>query len=361
MDKKINKAVIMAGGTGSRLWPVSIKAKPKQFQAIASDKTMLQETYLRLRKKFKVEDIYISTNIEYVSEIKREILEIPEKNIISEPVARGTASSIALAVAVILKHEPNAIISTFPADHIIKYNDKFINAIDEGEKFIIKNPESIVTFGIIPTYPEVGYGYIKKISNDSGSKNIFKVDRFVEKPDIETADKYIKDGGYFWNAGMYIFSANSMKNRFKKYIPDIFNMIEKIQKELDSGEYEKKLQQEYPKMNDINFEYAIVENDNNVFVMPLDIGWSDVGSWSSLKDTLVSDENKHLVRGKHVDFNSKNLLVYGSKKLITTVGLEDLVIVDSEDAILICHKDKSQMVGDISKKIQSLNNDKNNK
>ncbi len=356
MSKKINKAVIMAGGTGSRLWPVSVKNKPKQFQAIASDKTMLQETYLRLRKKFEVEDIYISTNLEYVSEIKREILEIPEKNIISEPVARGTASSIALTVAVILAHEPEAIVSTFPADHLIKSSDRFIDAVNDGEKFIINNPKSIFTFGIIPTYPEVGYGYIKKVSDSSNKNDIFKVDRFVEKPDIETAHKYIKDGSYFWNAGMYIFNAKSMKNRFKKYIPDIFKMIEIIQKSLDSDNYEKILAKEYPKMNDINFEYAIVENDNNVFVMPLDIGWSDVGSWSSLKDTLVSDENKHLVRGRHIDFDSKNLLVYGSKKLITTVGLEDLVIVDSEDAILICHKDKSQMVGDISKKIQSLNN-----
>lgn len=357
MTKEVNKAVIMAGGTGSRLWPISVKNKPKQFQAIASDKTMLQETYLRLRKKFAVEDIYISTNLDYISEIKREILEIPDKNIISEPVARGTASSIALTIAVILAHEPDAIIFTFPADHIIKLEDEFISAINEGEKFIKNNSESILTFGIIPTYPETGYGYIKKVSN-SEKKDIYKVERFVEKPDIDTAHRYISEGGYYWNAGMYVFNAEVMRKRFLKYIPNISKRLDIIHNSVNTDEYEKNVLKEYPQMYDINFEYAIVENDDNVVIMPLDIGWSDVGSWGSLKDTLVSDNEKHLVRGEHIDFGSKNLLVYGSKKLITTVGLEDLVIVDTDDAILICHKDKSQMIGDISKKIQASRKNK---
>ncbi len=353
MTKEVNKAVIMAGGTGSRLWPISVRNKPKQFQAIASDKTMLQETYLRLRNKFAVEDIYISTNSEYIQEIKREILEIPDKNIISEPLARGTASSVALTVAVILAHEPEAIISMFPADHLIKLKDEFIDAIIESEKFIKNNPESILTFGIIPTYPETGYGYIKKVSNLK-KKNIYKVERFVEKPDVDTAYRYINDGDYFWNAGMYVFKAESMRNRFSKYIPNTFNRLNAIYKSIDTNEYEEIVLKEYPQMNDINFEYAIVENDDDVVVMPINIGWSDVGSWGSLKDTLVSDSESHLVRGEHMDFDSKNLLVYGSKRLITTVGLKDLVIVDTDDAIVICQKDKSQMVGDISKKIQDL-------
>ncbi len=356
MTKKISKAIIMAGGTGSRLWPVSVKNKPKQFQAIVSDKTMLQETYLRLRKKFSVDDIYISTNLEYVQEIKREILEIPDKNIIPEPVARGTASSIALTIAVILAHEPEAIISTFPADHLIKRENEFIDAIDEGEKFVMKNPESILTFGIVPTYPEVGYGYIKKVSKAKKDDKITLVERFVEKPDMDTAHKYLDNGNYFWNAGMYIFNAKTMKDRFAKYIPDTSNRLEKIQDSVNTSNYENTVLEEYPQMNDINFEYAIVENDKNVVVAGLDIGWSDVGSWASLKDTLISDKEKHLVRGEHVDVDSKNLLVYGHDKKIVTIGVEDLVIVDTDDAILICHKDKSQMVGDVSKKIQMSKN-----
>jgi mannose-1-phosphate guanylyltransferase len=346
----------MAGGKGTRLWPISRRSKPKQFQNLVSDKTMLQETYLRMRQKFTIEDIYVSTNDEYVGEVEKELLELPVKNIIGEPDARGSASSVALNAAVIAaRHGNKEVIGLFPSDHIVKNPELFIKAISKAEEFLAKHPSYIITIGIAPTHPETGFGYIQngKAMPSAKSFPIYKTKRFVEKPDLLTAQKYLDSGQFFWNTAMYMFRADAVINKFETFMPDTFNRLKRIQDTVDTPQYRKMLEKEYAQMDKIDFAYGIVENDAKVAVMPLKLGWSDVGSWAALKDNFTENTKDHYVKGEHVDFGSKNLLVYGSKKLITTVGLEDIIIIDSEDVTLICHRRNSTMISDVVKQLEA--------
>lgn len=349
------KCVIMAGGKGTRLWPISRINKPKQFQCLFSDKTMLQETFLRLREKFPLKDIYISTNREHVGEVEKEILELPKSNIISEPESRDRAPSMALSAGVISKkHRSNEIVAFFPADHIILNPEILIKALGRAEKFIKKYPDHIFSFGIQPTAPDTGLGYIEKGESmkKSGFPEIYGVGRFVEKPDMATAEKYIESGNFYWNSGIYVCRADSLIGKFKKFVPDTYNRLMKIKKAVGTKNFTKVLEEEYPGMDKINIEYSVVENDDKVAVMPLALKWSDVGSWTALKDVLVDDEKKHFVKGEHIDFESENLLVYGSKKLITTVGVKNLIIIDAEDALLVCDRNKAQFVSSAVKKLE---------
>ncbi len=345
----------MAGGKGTRLWPISRRNKPKQFQRLISDKTMLQETFSRMREKFNLKDIYISTNQEYASEVEKEIPELPKNNIIKEPISRGTASSMALNAAIIAAKNENEIIAQFPADHLIKNPKALMKALDNAEKFIKTNgKDQIVTFGIKPNSPEIGFGYIKKGSliESYGKQKIYNVPRFVEKPDMATAQRYIDSKQFFWNSGIYIWKASSIIKKFKKYIPDTYYRLIRIKNAFKTLNFMDVLRKEYPLMDNISIEYGIVENDDKIAVLPVDLEWSDVGSWSALKEVLVKDKKGHFIKGEHIDFGSENLLVYGSKKLVTTIGLKDLIIIDSEDAILICDNYKSELISDVVKKLE---------
>jgi len=348
------KFVIMAGGKGTRLWPVSRAGKPKQFQCLTGDKTMLQETYLRLRQIAEPQDIFIATNKEYVGEIEKEILEFPKENILAEPIGRNTAPSIALAAAVIASKNDQEIMGVFPADHFIKNPEVLLDAIQKGSLFLEKNDQYLLTFGILPTAPETGYGYIKKGNElkKIGDFQIFAAEKFVEKPNYETAQKYLESGNYLWNSGMFLWKTKTIIEKFKKYVPDDYRRLIRIKDSLGKGNFSEVLEKEFPEMDKNSIDYAILENEPKIALIPLDIIWSDVGSWTALKDTLISNNKENLVRGEHINFDSENLLVYGSDKLITTIGVKDLIIVDTPDAILICDRNKSQLVSDVVKKLE---------
>lgn len=322
---------------------------------------MLQETYLRLRQIAPPEDIFIATNQEYVGEVEKEILEFPKENILAEPIGRNTAPSIALAAAIIAAQDENEIMGVFPADHFIENPETLLEAIQKGEEFLKNNNEYLLTFGITPTAPETGYGYIKKDGTLAkiGDVEVFKAEKFVEKPNYETAQKYLADGDYLWNSGMFLWKTKTIIEKFKAYVPDDYNHLIKIRDSVKNNNYAEVLEKEFPEMDKNSIDYAILENEPDVAVIPLEMQWSDVGSWTALKDTLISNNRENFVRGEHINFDSENLLVYGSDKLITTIGVKDLIIVDTADAILICDRNKSQLVSDVVKKLESEGKIKN--
>lgn len=348
------KIVILAGGKGTRLWPVSRQGKPKQFQSLTSSKTMLQETYMRMRKVALPEDIYIVTNKEYVPEVEKEILEFPKENILAEPEGRGTAPSVALAAAVISKKCGDEVMGVFAADHFIENPELLMEALRRAEKFLHENPNYLVTFGIKPTAPETGYGYIEqgKVLMEFGKIKIHNAKRFVEKPNYDIAKKYQKSGKFFWNSGMFLWKTSTIISKFGKYAPDIYDRLVRISQTVGTEKYEAVLDKEFSQMDKIAVDYAIMENEPNVLVIPLKLKWSDVGSWTSLKNALTLNGKENFVKGEHINFDSENLLVYGGSKLIATIGVKNLIIVDTDDAILICNRKKAQLVSDVVKKLE---------
>lgn len=344
------KFLIMAGGKGTRLWPVSRKQKPKQFQKLISDKTMLEETLGRILPFYPARDIYISTNEIYAEEVKKEMPELPVGNIILEPAFRERASSIALAAAIFSHEEKDGTMAVFPSDHYVKHPDKLLEILKQAEVFLEKYPDHLITVGVKPTSAETGYGYVqrsqKKIfqSDKTVSLGFFRVEKFIEKPDLERAQKYFQQDDFFWNSGIYIWKTSAIIDRFKKFIPDTYERLCRLRDSVGTAQFKNILDKEYPLMDMVSIEYGVMENDNKTVVVSGDIGWSDIGSWSVLKDSLIGTPDSHYVKGEHLDIGSKNLLVYGSKKLITTIGLKDLIIVDTDDVILICDKNNTQQV-----------------
>lgn len=345
------KIVIMAGGGGTRLWPLSREKEPKQFQKIFSDKTMLQEAVERLRPCFSYNDIYITTSKDYLSKIRKQLPKIPFKNLLSEPARRDTASCIAFACAKIGKKSPQEVVAVLTSDHVIKKKNELIKVLKIAEKFIEKNPQYIVTIGIKPTYPETGYGYIhqgQKIDQVNRFK-IFEVAEFKEKPSLRRAKNYLKAKRYLWNSGMFIFRIDMMVEEFRKYIPDTYKRLMRI-REAKAKEEKRVILREYPKMDKISIDYGIMENAKRVAVIPCDLGWSDVGSFQSLKDILAA-RGKNFIKGEHFGLDSADLFVKSEKKLVVTIGMKGYIVVDTNDILLICPKERSQ---DVKKIVDEL-------
>lgn len=351
----MNYAVIMAGGSGTRLWPLSRKNKPKQFQPLISEKTLLQETYDRVRKFLPDEQIFISATPEYEAEILKQLPNLPKENCILEPSARNTTAAHGFIAFNLLSRDSDAVFTTLPSDHAIQNLDAFVNANLAAFDAVKKYPEKLVTLGITPTAPETGLGYIKigkdfDIIND---EKIYKIDAFIEKPDLETAKKYIADWGYLWNSANYFFRADTLLNWIKKYRPSSYQILNQINELTKINPKDIKISELYNTIDKEQLADAICEQkDLEPLVIPANLGWSDVGNWGAVYDLLSKIQNKDMIiRGNNVDLDSQDCLVYSDKKLIATLGLKDIIVIDSPDATLITTKDKAQEIKNLLAKI----------
>jgi len=353
----------MAGGSGTRLWPLSRKQKPKQFQRLLGNHTMLQESVLRLLDDFDINDIFISTNKQYLEEIKSQLPELKEGNIILEPDRRDTAPSIGLS-SILASNDNNEPLAFLTSDHYIQRKTEFRTLLKVADKFLKDYPDYIVTLGITPTSPETGYGYIKSdVTNKLSSylnNDVYAVKAFVEKPDLETAERYIQDESYLWNSGMFIVTRGNILNQFKLNLPKTYEILEIIDKAKSKDNLINVIEKEYPKVERISIDYGIMEKMNKIAIIPANIGWSDIGSWSALKDILVEQnsqqEHHYIGDGEYLDLGSSNVLIHSDqKKLISTIGVSDLIIVDTKDALLVCSKEKSQNVKKMVELLESKN------
>lgn len=345
--------VIMAGGKGERFWPKSRVKLPKQFISLTGQKTMIQETVDRLKEYIKTDDIYVVTGEEYASPISHQLPSIPSENIIIEPMGKNTAACIGLTALHIARKDPEAVMIVLPSDHLIKNKENFIVILDEAVS-IAKQGDNLITIGITPTHPETGYGYIQ-FEDKVDSRycdSVYKVKRFVEKPDKATAKKYMDSGKYLWNSGMFIWKVSTILNNIQKYMPKLYESLMVIQKALEQENWEQVLQEQYAKLESISIDYGIMEHAENIFVIPGIFGWDDVGSWTSLERIHDSDEHGNITRGNVIHLDTKKCIIEGNGKLIATLGVEDLIIVETEDATLICSKEKAQQVKDLLKKLK---------
>ena len=340
--------IILAGGSGSRLWPISRELYPKQLLNLNSDKSLLQATFERLKTCIPEQNIISITNTKHTSNIRMQLSGLTKFPVIlSEPVAKNTAPAIAACTKYIIQtSNSDPIIIVAPSDQFIKDNKKFQDTVKKGEK--LAQEGYIVTFGIEPSYPETGFGYINTGDKiDEG----FKVKEFVEKPELETAKKYLNEGTYFWNSGIFMFKASTFLQETEKHAPEIM----KILNEFDFSKSNEISFVAFDKMPNISVDYAVMEKSDKIALVKLESDWNDLGSWSSIYDISNKDENGNVFIGHVLDKNSKNSFVYSSSKLVATIGLEDTIIVETEDAVLACKKDQAQNVKHIYNTLKEQN------
>lgn len=355
MDKVY--AVIMAGGSGTRFWPASRNHRPKQLLGITGAAPMIRTTVDRILPGIPDERILVVTGAAHAKEIKEVLHDLPSGNILIEPVGRNTAPCIGLAAHAVMQKDPDGIMLVLPADHIINNLEEF-KRLTQSAADLAASDNALVTLGVSPTYPETGYGYIeagpKWSVNESAPSKIpaFKVHKFHEKPDREKADFYLRQGNYYWNSGMFIWKARTILTWFERLLPQMACDLAPLAGCRDRVEFSAKIEAIYPLLQSISIDYGIMEHADNVAVIPADIGWSDVGSWKVAAEHWPVKEG-HSALGEVLSHNSKGCAVYSPDKPAALVGVEDLVIVDTPDALLICHKDQTQDVGKIVEKLKN--------
>ena len=343
--------LILAGGSGSRLWPLSRELYPKQLLNIQDTESLLQATFLRLQKCMPAENIISMTGVKHSSNVRYQLSSLTENPVVlSEPISKNTAPAIILGSKYISeKSKEDPVILVLPSDHMIKDTTTFIQAVKEGEK--LAEAGYIVTFGVKPSYPETGYGYIN--TTDTKINSGFKVKCFVEKPNEESAKKYLSDGNYYWNSGIFMFKASTILEEANKCANEIYALL----KNFDFSKSSEIPFTEFDKMPNISIDYAIMEKSEKIALVELKSDWNDLGSWKSIYDVSKKDENGNVKIGHVIDEGSKNSFVYSSSKLVATIGLEDVVVVETEDAILACKADKAQDVKKIFDTLKTQNDD----
>lgn len=363
MEKNKNQyAIIMAGGVGSRFWPESRSHYPKQFlDILGTGKSLLQQTFERFSRHFFTENIFIVSNIAYFDLIREQLPQMLPDRILGEPTAKNTAACIAYASAKIYKINTHATCIVAPSDHLIMDEAGFMANVEKGMLFAQKNP-ALTTLGIRPHRPDTGYGYIQ-FYEEQVADGVHKVKTFTEKPSLEIAKTFVESGEFLWNAGIFIWSISSIKKAFKQHLPEQYDLFEGAMQTLFSENEAQAVKAFYEQCRSISIDYGIMEKADNVFVIPADFGWSDLGTWTSLYEFLDKDENGNVLKGKNVfAYEVSNSLISASpqlpQKIVVVKSANNIIVVDTPDVLLICDKDKEQEVKQIVTDIKLRFNEK---
>ncbi|MCG2694318.1 mannose-1-phosphate guanylyltransferase [Candidatus Parcubacteria bacterium] len=342
--------IIIAGGQGTRLWPISRKGEPKQIKPFLNGKTLLKKTYERLLVNIPGENIFLSTTKLLRDAVKKEMEGLPEENIIIEPEPRGTAAALGLSLFRILKKDKDAIFVYINSDNFIKDEKEYHETLSVGEKIVLENPGKVLLIGVKPDCPETGYGYIK-VGENAGKideHKFYSVKKFVEKPNLETAKQFLESGEYFWNPTLIIARADYFLSLYKKHLPDMYDKL------LEITESPEKIERIFPTIEAMSIDCGILEKESNMLVLPADFGWMDIGHWKAIWDMHALGIDDNIEIGRHIHLDSRGNLIY-SDKLVATIGLENMLIIDSHDALLVCPKDRAQDVKKIVEKFKEKN------
>jgi mannose-1-phosphate guanylyltransferase len=336
-------AVIMAGGSGTRLWPLSRRDYPKQALKLVGEKTMFQYAVERIRSIFPPKRIMVVTLAKHASILMEQVPELPAENFILEPEGRGTAPAIGLAAISIMEQDPDACMVILTADHFIKETKRFCEVLAAAERVA---EGRLVTLGIQPSSPSTGFGYIHQgaLAGEENGFPFYTVERFTEKPDLATAGKMVESGEYSWNSGMFVWQVKRILKEFQCQMPEFYTQLMEVQAALGIPSYQAVIDRIWPQVSKETIDYGIMEGANDVVVIPVDIGWTDIGSWSSLFSLLPADSENNVFAGPHIEIDTKNTMVFGDKRLVALMGVQDLVIVDTEDVVLVCSREREQDV-----------------
>lgn len=345
-------ALIMAGGRGERFWPYSRLHRPKQFLCLMDNsKTMIQNTVERIRPLVASEDIFVATNSAYFDMVRQQLPDIPEQNILLEPVGRDTAPCIGLGAVHIRKKYGDAVMMVLPSDHIVHqaalFRDTLVRAASEAVQ-----QDALVTLGIPPFSPNTAYGYLKYDVN-SVRNGVYRVASFKEKPDLETAKRYLLNGNYLWNSGMFIWRVSEILKQMQEFLPENYALLTEIEAAIGKPEQDKVLLNSFTRMQTISVDFGIMERAKHVLVIPASFGWDDVGSWLALERVKAPDARGNVVRGDVICVNSTHNIISGSSKLIAMVGVDNMIVVDTDDALLLCDKDHTASIKQVLDTLRS--------
>jgi len=357
--KKHQYVAIMAGGIGSRFWPYSRTAHPKQFLDILSTgKTMIQQTYDRFKDFIAPENIYVVTLKEYVEEVKKQLPRLPHENIVAEPSRKNTAPCIAFISFKLLNKDPKATLIVAPADHLILDNNKFTELCKKALDFV-NHMNAFITIGVQPTSPNIGYGYIQHDAAQA-APGFYKVKTFTEKPNLELAKTFVASGDFLWNAGIFIWKVDKIIDAFEEHAPELYELFAAEKDKFNTKEEEEAVKEIYPQCTNISIDVAVMEKASNVYVMPASFGWSDLGTWNSAWENMNKDYLENAVAGKNVVIMEANRCVVHApdNKLVLLQGLEDFIVVDTKDVLLICKKENEQDIKDYVAEVKRNKGDK---
>ena len=352
--------VIMAGGTGTRFWPFSRKKLPKQFLSLGGDESLLRQTVTRLGTLVPPERVWVITNAAYVERVREEVPDVPASQVIGEPIGRNTAPCIALAAHRIAALDPEAALLVCPADHKISPEARFgadvRRALDVLSAYGSDRDPLSITFGIAPRYPATGFGYIERgeplpLETSKESGGVYQVARFREKPEPKQAQEFVESGNFYWNSGIFVWSARGISSLIQTHLPDLATGIEDLAAEAANAGWESALDVHFKQLPSVSIDYGVLEHALKVAVVEATFEWDDVGSWAALEKYAIEDGRGNGVLGKHVGVETRNCLVVGRERLIATIGVEDLVIVETADALLVCKRDQTEKVKELVERL----------